>query len=149
MRKNILTLYVSWQYLPKWNAPARRAGPDNLSSGTVSSSSVGITVSNVTTIIYELYTKTCKVLLCDPTKLPDTDSSFYFSFDSIEDGVFFYIDQQKYDSGRWNELWQICQYSCWCTLSVEYSDKYFGIWHSGQRNYVDKICWWNELDWWK
>lgn len=49
-QKFFLTLNVSWQYLPKWNAPARRAGPDNFNSGTVSSSSVGNSWSNVSTI---------------------------------------------------------------------------------------------------
>lgn len=51
-----LTLNVAWQYLPRWNAPARRAGPDKLSSGTVSSSSVGKVVFKVTTIFDQCIT---------------------------------------------------------------------------------------------
>lgn len=47
---NKLTLNSFSQCFPKWNAPARSAGCDRFSSGTVSSSSVGNTWSNVTTI---------------------------------------------------------------------------------------------------
>lgn len=55
-----LTLNVSWQYLPKWKAPARRAGLDSRTSGTVSSSTDGNSISYVTTMLFQhyLYTKT-------------------------------------------------------------------------------------------